>query len=263
MKQHSTDSLHKIFNCDINKCDRVYKNKSALNVHQRKVHNIGPELKQHMCERCGKVFKSSSVLKDHRYTHIDKAQLPFACDEDGCCKRFSNKEKLKIHMLRHAGIKKFICPHCGTRKTTHNELKIHINYHTLERTWPCNFCPKVCNSAGNLKMHVRNIHERVKDYPCCFCERTFAKADTRKYHEMTHTGEKNYACGECGRKFLQPAALRTHRKVHLKQQQQIEQPKGSVKRDTLDKSSNDFEPGKEIQSSIREELQQLEKLSEE
>uniref|UniRef100_A0A1I8MIU9 C2H2-type domain-containing protein n=1 Tax=Musca domestica TaxID=7370 RepID=A0A1I8MIU9_MUSDO len=214
LKHHNCSTV--IFKCDVNNCNRKYKNKSALNIHQRKAHNIGPELKQHMCEKCGKVFKSSTVLKDHSFTHVDRSELPYVCNEADCSKKFSTKEKLKIHKLRHAGVRNYICPHCGMRKTTRNELKIHINYHTLERTWPCQFCSKVCNSAGNLKMHVRNIHERTKDFACSYCERTFAKADTRKYHEMTHTGEKPHACEICGRRFLQPAALRTHRKIHRK-----------------------------------------------
>ncbi|KAI8118743.1 hypothetical protein FF38_07308 [Lucilia cuprina] len=210
------------YKCDVDNCERIYKNKSALNVHKRKYHNMGPELKTHMCEICGKVFKSSAVLNDHHYTHIDKTQLPYACEEPNCSKRFSNKEKLKIHKMRHAGIKNFSCPYCGMLKTTRNELKIHINYHTLERTWPCRFCPKVCNSAGNLKMHVRNMHERAKDFACRYCDRTFAKADTKKYHEMTHTGEKPHQCKECGKRFVQPAALRTHRKIHLRQKANLE-----------------------------------------
>lgn len=222
------------YKCDLESCQRSYKNKSALNVHKRKYHHEGPELKTHMCEVCGKVFKSSAVLTDHRYTHYDKMQLPYACQEEGCTKRFSNKEKLKIHKMRHAGIKNFICPYCGMRKTTRNELKIHINYHTLERTWSCRFCPKVCNSAGNLKTHVKNMHERAKEFACRFCERTFAKADTKKYHEMTHTGEKPHECKECGRRFLQPAALRTHKKIHLRQ---IGELKGKQIRNLLDEQT--------------------------
>ncbi|XP_037827710.1 putative zinc finger protein 730 [Lucilia sericata] len=220
-KEHKL-AVDQTYKCDVDNCERVYKNKSALNVHKRKYHNLGPELKTHMCEVCGKVFKSSAVLNDHHYTHIDRTQLPYACEEPNCSKRFSNKEKLKVHKMRHAGIKNFSCPYCGMLKTTRNELKIHINYHTLERTWPCRFCPKVCNSAGNLKMHVRNMHERAKDFACRFCDRTFAKADTKKYHEMTHTGEKPHQCKECGKRFVQPAALRTHRKIHLRQKANLE-----------------------------------------
>lgn len=119
--------------------------------------------------------------------------------------------------MRHAGIKNFICPYCDMRKTTRNELKIHVNYHTLERTWPCHFCAKIFNSAGNLKKHVKNIHEGAKDFMCRYCQRSFGKTDTRKYHKMTHPGEKPHECEICGRIFVQPSAIGTHRTVHLKQ----------------------------------------------
>ncbi|XP_062133138.1 zinc finger protein 883-like [Drosophila sulfurigaster albostrigata] len=220
LKQHS--GTNRWFNCDQEGCSKRYRHKPTLIMHMRRSHKLGPELKSHVCEFCGKVFNSSAVLNDHRYTHKDKSELPHACSEPQCPRRFASKEKLKVHLLRHAGIKNFSCPYCGMRKTTRNELKIHMNYHTLERTWPCRFCSKVCNSSGNLKMHVRTVHERARDYACSYCERSFAKPDTRKYHEMTHTGEKPNECEECGKRFTQPAALRTHRKIHERQRKEAD-----------------------------------------
>lgn len=220
LKQHAGKS--RWFSCDQEGCSKRYRHKPTLMMHMRRSHKLGPELKSHVCEFCGKVFKSTAVLNDHRYTHKDKSELPHVCPESDCSRRFSSKEKLKVHLLRHAGIKNFSCPYCGMRKTTRNELKIHMNYHTLERTWPCRFCSKVCNSSGNLKMHVRTVHERARDYACSYCEKTFAKPDTRKYHEMTHTGEKPHECEECGKRFTQPAALRTHRKIHERQRKETD-----------------------------------------
>ncbi|KAH8365789.1 hypothetical protein KR093_004402 [Drosophila rubida] len=220
LKQHSGTS--RWFSCEQEGCSKRYRHKPTLMMHMRRSHKLGPELKSHVCEFCGKVFNSSAVLNDHRYTHKDKSELPHACSESDCQRRFASKEKLKVHLLRHAGIKNFSCPYCGMRKTTRNELKIHMNYHTLERTWPCRFCSKVCNSSGNLKMHVRTVHERARDYACSYCERSFAKPDTRKYHEMTHTGEKPNECEECGKRFTQPAALRTHRKIHERQRKEAD-----------------------------------------
>ncbi|XP_014101803.3 zinc finger protein 25 [Bactrocera oleae] len=215
LRQHDGHSFQ--YACDQDGCDKVYKHKPTLVMHQRKYHKLGPELKTHVCEICGKVFKTTTMLNDHHYTHKDKSERPYACEQPNCMRRFSNKDKLKVHLMRHAGIKNYVCTHCGMRKTTMNELKVHINYHTLERTWPCRFCTHICNSSGNLKTHIRTVHERAKDYACRYCERTFAKPDTRKYHEMTHTGEKPNECSECGKRFLQPAALRTHRKIHQRQ----------------------------------------------
>ncbi|KAH8302798.1 hypothetical protein KR044_010800 [Drosophila immigrans] len=220
LRQHSGTS--RWFGCEQEGCSKRYRHKPTLMMHMRRSHKLGPELKSHVCEFCGKVFNSSAVLNDHRYTHKDKSELPHACSESDCQRRFASKEKLKVHLMRHAGIKNFSCPYCGMRKTTRNELKSHMNYHTLERTWPCRFCSKVCNSSGNLKMHVRTVHERARDYACSYCERSFAKPDTRKYHEMTHTGEKPNECEECGKRFTQPAALRTHRKIHERQRKEAD-----------------------------------------
>ncbi|XP_033161682.1 zinc finger protein 43 [Drosophila mauritiana] len=202
------------FVCEEEGCNRMYRHKASLKYHQSKAHDVGKPLKTHMCEFCGRVFKTGSALSQHRFTHGDQLVLPYACELPDCSMRFYSTEKLKIHMMRHQGIKNFSCPYCGLKKTTKNELRLHINYHTLERTWSCKDCPKVCNSSTSLKKHIRAIHEKARDYACSYCEKKFATSDTRKYHEMTHTGEKNFECHVCGKKFIQPSALRTHRKVH-------------------------------------------------
>ncbi|XP_017121789.1 zinc finger protein 253 isoform X1 [Drosophila elegans] len=202
------------FICEEEGCNRMYRHKASLKHHQSKAHAIGKPLKTHMCEFCGRVFKNLSALSQHRFTHDDQMKLPYACEIPDCPWRFYSKEKLKIHMMRHQGIKNYSCPYCGLKKTTKNELRLHINFHTLERTWSCKDCPKVCNSSTSLKKHVRTIHEKARDFACNYCEKRFATSDTRKYHEMTHTGEKNFECHECGKRFIQPSALRTHRKIH-------------------------------------------------
>ncbi|XP_073838765.1 uncharacterized protein [Musca autumnalis] len=217
VKQHASINIKNLaYKCDWEHCNRFYKNQSALTRHKRMSHNVGPELnlKSHMCEKCGKAYKSSAALNNHRITHLDKSEFPFVCDEPECSKKFATKERLKIHKLRHAGIKNYICPYCGMRKTTQGELKTHINYHTLERTWPCQFCAKVCHNPGNLRQHIRIVHNGAKDFACRFCERKFSQANARKFHEMTHTGEKPYVCEICDKRFRQPTVLKNHLKIH-------------------------------------------------
>ncbi|XP_022215317.2 zinc finger protein 658 isoform X2 [Drosophila obscura] len=206
------------YTCGQEGCSKSYRHKGTLVMHKRQSHGIGPKLKLHVCEFCGRVLNSLAALNHHRFTHKDKLVKPYACEEPGCSVRFLSEEKLKVHMMRHRGIKNFTCPHCGAKKTTKNELKLHINYHTLERTWPCPHCPKVCNSSTSRKMHIRTNHEKTKSYACSICDKRFTKPDTRKYHELTHTGERNYGCAVCGKRFVQPAALRTHRKIHERDQ---------------------------------------------
>ncbi|KAM8710544.1 hypothetical protein ACLKA7_017203 [Drosophila subpalustris] len=195
-------------------CDRGYSHKNTLSVHMRKCHKLGKEHKSHVCEFCGKTFDTMWRLNNHRFTHKDKSELPYVCEDADCGRRFSSKQLLKVHMMRHAGIKNYRCTYCGVQKTTRTELKIHLNYHTLERTYCCRICSKVCNSSSNLNLHMRTVHERSKNYPCNYCDRTFNQPSLRKQHELIHTGEKPHECKECGRHFRQKAALRTHRKIH-------------------------------------------------
>ncbi|KAH8302800.1 hypothetical protein KR044_010804, partial [Drosophila immigrans] len=195
-------------------CDRGYSHKHTLTLHMRKCHKLGKEHKSHICEFCGKVFDTMSQLKNHRYTHKEKSELPHACEQPNCGRRFSSKQLLKVHMMRHAGIKNYTCSYCGVQKTTRTELKIHLNYHTLERTYSCRFCSKVCYSSSNLNKHMRTVHERARNYACSYCDSTFTQPAICKQHELIHTGEKPHECGECGRHFRQKAALRTHYKIH-------------------------------------------------
>ncbi|XP_060656944.1 zinc finger protein OZF-like [Drosophila nasuta] len=198
-------------------CDRGYSHKNTLSVHMRKCHKLGKEHKSHVCEYCGKTFDTMWRLKNHRFTHKDKSELPYVCEDAGCGRRFSSKQLLKVHMMRHAGIKNYRCTYCGVEKTTRTELKIHLNYHTLERTYCCRICSKVCNSSSNLNLHMRTVHERSKNYPCTYCDRIFNQPSLCKQHELIHTGEKPHECENCGRHFRQKAALRTHRKIHERQ----------------------------------------------
>ncbi|XP_034659317.1 zinc finger protein 37 homolog [Drosophila subobscura] len=203
------------FICEQEGCNKKYRHKATLVTHQRKAHDIGGSAsKSHACEFCGKVFHTLATLNHHRYTHKDKIQMPFACEEPGCSLRFRKRHHLLDHTMRHKGIMNYECPHCGVKKMTLHELKVHINHHTLERTWSCPHCSKVCNSSTNLGAHIRAIHEAVRKYQCGYCNMSFVRSHTRRYHEMIHTGERNYKCMECGKGFTQPATLRSHRKIH-------------------------------------------------
>lgn len=118
--------------------------------------------------------------------------------------------------MRHNGIKNFVCPTCGIRKTTGHELRVHMKYHTSDLTFPCELCSQVFTRDANKKRHMKVVHCGVKAYNCSYCDRSFGKAETLKHHVMTHTGEKPYACEVCGHRFIQSVALKTHMKVHSK-----------------------------------------------
>ncbi|XP_075158656.1 uncharacterized protein LOC142231881 isoform X2 [Haematobia irritans] len=193
--------------------DSCKEKKKPPSTRQRKL-KTSDEKTQHVCEECGKVYKSLVKLIEHQYSHKPLEEYPFHCDEESCGKAFKNKSSYQEHKLRHAGVKNFKCHLCDMKKTTKKELDIHINYHTKERQWLCPKCSMIFYSSNDLRSHDRIVHLRIRRFFCRFCDQAFAKNYALKHHEMRHTGKKPHVCSECGKGFIQMVSLRTHMKTH-------------------------------------------------
>ena len=164
-----------------------------------------------ICEHCGKQFRNKHHIKKHLYVH-NADLMPFECEI--CKKKFPQKRDIDDHMLRHQGIKNFVCPTCGLRKTTAHELKAHMNFHTREKTWPCDKCGFVFSCSATRSRHIRNVHLQIKKFRCPHCDSSFAKGETLKHHIMQHTGEKPHGCEVCGKRFIQMYHYKVHMKTH-------------------------------------------------
>ena len=85
--------------------------------------------------------------------------------------------------------------------------------HSSERAHKCEQCNACFKHAGSLKSHM--LLHGPKAFKCSFCEHTFARNDTKKIHEKTHTGEKSFGCSQCDKWFCKKKICEKHeRKVH-------------------------------------------------
>lgn len=212
---HCHPELAKSIPCTEEGCTQTFPRSRLLSWHLKKVHNkfIKPGDKRYPCTECEKVFKCPLALKKHMYKH-DGKELPYPCNI--CGKRFVLHTALKEHLMRHAGIKNYVCPYCGVGKTTRQEWNKHVNTHTQEKKFKCDLCPHASHNKQSLRLHIRVVHEKIKDFACQFCGKTFGKSHACKMHEMTHTGEKQYECKVCTKKFLYSKSLVKHLKTHEK-----------------------------------------------
>ncbi|KAH8363954.1 hypothetical protein KR084_000823, partial [Drosophila pseudotakahashii] len=202
--------------CTVEGCRLLFPRLRLLTIHLKKVHNqarVSAPRSEQPCGECGMVFRCPVALKKHMYKHTG-AELPYPCNI--CGKGFHINSALKNHLLRHAGIKNYVCPYCGVGKTTRQEWSKHLLTHTQEKQFKCHICDHATHTKRALDSHVKIVHEKIRNFACQYCGKTFGKSHACKIHEMTHTGEKRCECKVCGKKFLYTESLTKHLKIHEK-----------------------------------------------
>ena len=110
-KSYQSYTSHKLvhkeerrFQCD--QCPKTFKQRTALGIHQKGVHEGRGS--QH-CHTCGANFKSSSQLAKHRFELHAQGEIKL-CPQ--CGHQCYDDRLLKSHMLVHEE-KKMECSYCG------------------------------------------------------------------------------------------------------------------------------------------------------
>lgn len=208
------------------------------------IHNTN--MKQYMCEICGKRFSYQTSLRFHKHAEVTEVSL---CDL--CGKSFSSQIDLKLHNERvHAEMERFSCKFCDKRFKNNQHLKIHERQHTGERPYECNICGKKFTQRSLLQTHVKGQHKpNIRRFQCNTCHELFLSSELLAQHEKVHNvikrkrpkkvkkskcdvcnhlvidldGHKQlhnagytYVCGYCNEGFMKRYDLTTHKiSVHF------------------------------------------------
>ena len=82
------------------------------------------------------------------------------------------------------------------------------------KTIPCLECDKLFKSQSNLNLHVKRVHQEVKNYICDKCPKSFETSKDFTVHKLLHKGEKNFPCNICGKSYQTKDYLIIHTRIH-------------------------------------------------
>lgn len=236
-----------ITNLKCNQCSQNIHNLNDLIKHLNEKHNLpcrGNDnflipyrlLNENQCVLCELKFKTFLRLSMHMNSHYANN----VCEICGIS--FINRLSLRMHFLsQHREKRCSICPaKFITRSSLTKHLKKDHNIYNLKRycnlcdkTFPythmlnkhkieehsakkivvnCKECGKTFDQEANLRIHIRCVHIKERNYPCESCgKRFFTKCD-QKRHELTHDDVRSFACNYCDTKFKSKDSCRRHTK---------------------------------------------------
>ena len=259
LNEHIKMHYENLFKCNV--CPKRFFEESQLEKHKA-IHK-GDEPISFQCEICGKEFTKSGNLNTHIKTH--SAQKPFKCDNclkgfalelylrrhqalnkcvkksnepitfkcEICCREFTKKGNLIIHIKTHSALKPFQCDICLRSFTLELYLKRHQAHKrcglqksggNLESNaespnqsaaaFTCNICGRRFKESIHLEQHVR-LHESAKPYQhgCNICGKVFGRKSTLKFHMHSHSIVRPYQCGICLKRFKLPLYLKRHKGI--------------------------------------------------
>lgn len=97
----------RMYTCTTNKCFKSFRDEESLRNHETCHGNeIEQDPKNFTCPKCNRVLATKQSLKEHTYTHSGKK--PFRCSEIGCGKTFRQSSQLCNHRKVHKEAKKMM-----------------------------------------------------------------------------------------------------------------------------------------------------------
>ncbi|CAH0756772.1 unnamed protein product [Diatraea saccharalis] len=177
------------------------------------------KLNQHMnehygnyvCESCGKSFLSQDRLRCHALVHGAR----FRCNI--CSETFDSLTQRNNHESKvHNKVKELKCFFCPETFSNYNVRKRHHNsIHNLQTPeFKCPDCGKSFHIMSKMKVHLKEVHIKEKNFSCTVCEQKFFSKTHVQKHMIKHFGERVYQCSVCMKSYGRKQTLRDHMRIH-------------------------------------------------
>jgi len=159
------------------------------------------------CPHCSKNYTTKSNLSIHIRTHT-RVDL-ISCEV--CLKKFNCSAALNRHSVVHNKTSKFKCSICYKAFGTAQGALKHEVVHTGEKPFKCNICHKAFNDSSNLSMHIRAVHDKIRNHTCLMCNYSSTTKAGLLSHLTSHTNERSFQCDICENTFKCKKHLTAHK----------------------------------------------------
>ncbi|EPQ16400.1 Zinc finger and BTB domain-containing protein 11 [Myotis brandtii] len=184
-------------------CGMVFQRRYTLIMHTLK-HERSRDYK---CPLCKKQFQYSASLRAHLIRHTRKV-APSSSSSN-----FTSNEASGTSSEKGRTKREFICSICGRTLPKLYSLRIHMLKHTGVKPHACQVCGKTFIYKHGLKLH-QSLHQSQKQFQCELCVKSFVTKRSLQEHMSIHTGESKYHCSVCGKSFHRGSGLSKHQKKH-------------------------------------------------
>jgi uncharacterized Zn-finger protein len=162
----SVHSKVKLIQCDVEGCDKSYKQFASMWQHKKAVH----EGVKYECDECGRRFGvKSHMMRHNKNVHLEEKD--YKCAK--CGVQFGQKTDLVRHIKNvHEKVRAFKCEHCGKSFGRAGSRKEHIDAVHFNIRYPCTWpdCEWTTNQKGMVKYHRRRVHTQEWSLECQLCE---------------------------------------------------------------------------------------------
>uniref|UniRef100_A0A1B0CGC8 Putative zn finger n=1 Tax=Lutzomyia longipalpis TaxID=7200 RepID=A0A1B0CGC8_LUTLO len=255
------ESIDKSYQCS--ECDESFQNHYYLTKHKA----THLDSKDTMCSICNHEFSTKQNLKRHIediHEKVEKVREDKAYQCNQCPLTFKNHYYLTKHQGIHTTVKKNVCPICGQEYSTKQNLRRHIEdihekvkkakgkdsyscnqcdmtfknhyfltkhraVHLVSKKNVCTHCNQVYSTKQNLRRHIEDIHEKLRNHLCTICGKGFAQITTLKSHYNVHSKIK-FQCDICGKRFKTEMYLKLHKLRHIPPEERTDKIKKRLKK---------------------------------
>lgn len=157
LKAKSHERCNHTRSAKLNRCGYCYegfRDYHLKEMHMSEVHGV--DKKVYKCNACDKSYPLLKKLKIHiKRDHL--LERGYKCVH--CDMRFFTSYDMKMHTVKHTGLKEFKCPVCWKSYGRKSTLNGHMRIHNDDRRFKCEICGMAFVQKCAWKGHMRAKHE--------------------------------------------------------------------------------------------------------